>query len=204
MERVSRAKVMLETPLGRQLEVKEVEQGYYKINEFSPKPGYTYRLIVESEGITYSASSTLNPPVQIDSLNYEYYNKNGFFDDGYRVTLYLTDPGWRANYYRVKVYKNGVLNNDADNLIVFDDRHLDGLPVQVRLPGIIFNKGDTAGIQLISIDKSAWEYLSTFEDVVDSNPGSPAPANPLSNFDNGALGYFSAWSYDSQVIIIGK
>jgi hypothetical protein len=30
----------------------------------------------------------------------------------------------------------------------------------------------------------------------------PTPYNPKSNISNGALGYFAAWSYDSEKILL--
>jgi len=124
------------------------------------------------------------------------------FDGGYRILLYFSDPPGEENFYRVKVHKNGELLNEVGDLIVFDDNRLDGKGIQVRLRGQLFDKGDTATVQLLTIDKNTWRYFTTFREMANLNPGSPAPANPSSNFSNGALGYFSAWSADEKEIII--
>jgi hypothetical protein len=57
-------------------------------------------------------------------------------------------------------------------------------------------------LQLISLDAGAYEYLRTFQELVNNNPGSAAPANPNTNISNGALGYFSAWSSTIKTAII--
>jgi hypothetical protein len=57
-------------------------------------------------------------------------------------------------------------------------------------------------VQLISLDSAVYEYYKTFTELVNTNPGSAAPANPNSNLSNGALGYFSAWSSDTMSVII--
>jgi hypothetical protein len=56
----------------------------------------------------------------------------------------------------------------------------------------------------MAIDENAFLYFTTFRDMANTNPGSPAPANPISNFSNGALGYFSAWSFEEKEIIIER
>ena len=203
-EAVEGAVVFLETAAGDLLEVKDEGEGNYRLDRVPLKAGAAYKLITEIDGYEYSAVSVLNPSVKIDSLSGEYYKEARFFDGGYRMQLFFTDPPDYKNYYRVKVYKNGVLFNSADDLIVFDDGALDGKSVQVRLRGQIFAAGDTARVELLSICKDAWEYFNTLREMASLNPGSPSPANPVSNFKNGALGYFSAWSHSSKVAFISS
>lgn len=199
---VEGAMVYLETHDGNRMHVKDEGKGVYRLDKVPLKAGTPYTLTAEVNGQQYTAASVLNPPVKIDSLGCEYFKEARFYDGGYRMQLYFQDPAGQENYYRVKVYKNGVLFNSASDLIVFDDGILDGKMVQVRLRGQTFSAGDTARVELLSIDKNAWEYFSTLREMASLNPGSPAPANPVSNFSNGALGYFSAWSHSSKVAFI--
>jgi hypothetical protein len=201
-EPVEGAAVYLETAAGIRMEVNDEGEGNYRLDRVPLKSGSTYKLVAEVEGQEYSAVSVLNPAVKIDSLSGEYYKEARFFDGGFRMQLFFMDPPDQKNYYRVKVYKNGVLFNSADDLIVFDDGVLDGKPVQVRLRGQTFAAGDTARVELHSICKNVWEYFNTLREVASLNPGSPSPANPVTNFTNGALGYFSAWSHSSKVAFI--
>lgn len=204
LESVSGASVFLEDASGKRFEINESAKGLYEKDNLNLKMDHEYKLIVERQNITYTAVSTIPSVVKIDSLNYRYYTGERFYDDGYRIILFFSDPADRENYYRIKVFKNGQLENDINDLIIFDDSEIDGKIMLVRLRGQIFSKGDTAIIKFISIDEGAWRYFTTFSEVVNTNPGSPAPANPVSNFDNGALGYFSAWSHDSQKIVVEK
>ena len=204
VEKVSNAGVFLEHHTGETIEIIETAPGTYEKNHLPLQPGNVYKLRVEAEGEVYNAESFLNEQVEIDSLSYTYYNGNNFFDGGYRLRLYFADPAEEDNYYRIKVFKNGTLENAVNDLIVFDDSALDGKIIEVTLRGQSFTAGDKADVQLISLDKNAYEYLSTLRDLANTNPGSPAPANPISNFSNGALGYFSAWSHDSKDILIEK
>lgn len=204
VEKVENAKVYLENSEGKRVEAEAFGHGNYKIENYPLQQKMEYRLYVESEGQKYEAKSTLYPSVKIDSLGFEYQPNMRFFEGGYRLLLYFSDPFEEENYYRIKVHKNGELLNDVDDLIVFDDSGLNGKGIQVTLRRQLFDMGDTAYVQLMSIDENAFLYFTTFRDMANTNPGSPAPANPISNFSNGALGYFSAWSFEEKEIIIER
>lgn len=201
---VDGAAVCLQEEYGVMHEAEEAGEGIYRLSQLNLKPGTTYVLHVEAEEREYVAASTLNPPVKIDSLQYEYTGDTRFFDSGYRLLVYFADPMGRSNYYRIKVYRNGELLNSLDDLIIFEDDDLDGRIIQVRLRQQIFSTGDTARVDLLSLDRNAWLYYSTLREMANPNPGSPAPSNPISNFNNGALGCFSAWSGSSMTTYIGE
>ncbi|NOR76036.1 MAG: DUF4249 family protein [Draconibacterium sp.] len=201
-EKISGASVVIENELGESYSLKEIVAGFYKSFEIMPEQGMQYNLRIETEGEVYEASSTLLPAVRIDSLSYYFDNGFAFLDEGYIVKAYFTDPSEIENYYRIKIYENDILNNESDNFIVFDDRLIDGHSMEVTLRGNIYDIGDTVSIQLISLDKGAYEYYTTFQELINVNPGSAAPANPTSNISNGALGFFSAWSSDIKTVII--
>jgi hypothetical protein len=200
--KVENARIYLMNEEEIRVNAKHIGQGIYKAEGLPARSGAEYSLHVEAEGREFVAKSTLHAPVKLDSLSYEYQNGARFFDGGYRILLYFSDPPGEENFYRVKVHKNGELLNEVGDLIVFDDNRLDGKGIQVRLRGQLFDAGDTARVQLLTIDRNAWRYFTTFREMASLNPGSPAPANPASNFTNGALGYFSAWSGDEKEIII--
>jgi hypothetical protein len=204
MENISNANVVFKHHTGELITINEISTGVYADDHLLVRPGNMYELIVELNGEKYTAESFLNEPVTIDSVAYSYFNGNGFFDGGYRVKLYFSDPPESDNYYRIKVYKNSELQNDVNDLIVFDDSAINGKTIEVTLRGQSFADGDKARVELITLDENAFEYFSTLRDLINTNPGSPAPANPISNFSNGALGYFSAWSNDSKFIEIKK
>ena len=200
IETVSDAKVIIESDIGGEYELQEFEKGVYKSHDIYPQESLTYSLIVEVEGKTYKAVSKLNEAVKIDSISYTYEEGFAFIDAGYYVTLHFTDPVDVSNYYRIKMYKDGIYENTMDNFIVFDDRLADGNTLEIRLASRVYLPGEIAKVELISLDKGPYEFFNTFQELISINPGSAAPANPTSNFSNGALGYFSAWSSDSKSI----
>jgi len=192
-EKVSGAIVTVVSDFGDKYIFRETEKGIYKPNKVRFRDGNTYRLSVETNGKKYEAASKLYPAVNIDSLKF-YYEDNPFMDPGYYVNVYLFDPPGVKNFYRLKYSKNGELQNTIDDLILFNDRYVDGNSIEVTLFNQPFELNDTITLQLISLDEGAYEYLRTFQELVNSNPGSAAPANPNTNLSNGALGYFSVWN----------
>lgn len=200
-DKISGANVTVISDFGEKYILNEIENGIYKTDITWFKEGSTYQLFVETNDKIYEATSTLNQPVLIDSINF-YYEDSPFFESGYYVNVYLTDPPGIKNYYRLKYLKNGLLQNTIDDLILFNDRYLDGNAIEITLYNQPFELNDTITVQLISLDGGAFEYLRTFHEMVNNNPGSAAPANPNSNISNGALGYFSAWSSNTKSAII--
>lgn len=200
-EKVSGAIVSVTTDSGNSFILKETEKGIYRTNKAKFKEGVNYNMFVEANGVNYNATSRLNSAVNIDSIKF-YYESSPFFDKGYYVNVYLTDPPGVPNFYRLKYSKNGVVQKRIEDLVLFNDRYVDGNPIEVTLFNQPFELNDTVTIQLLSLDEGAYEYLRTFQDLVNNNPGSAAPANPNTNISNGALGYFSAWSSSIKSAII--
>jgi hypothetical protein len=201
-EKVSGAIVSLEDDNGKKIVLKETLKGVYAAFTLSPVYDTKYRLTVETKDKTYQAESVLNPPVTIDSITWEYDEGSSFFDAGYYLNVWFFDPHSIQNYYRIQVYRNGLLKRSMDDLIVFNDRYVDGNKVEISLFNDPYYLNDTVLVQLISLDKNAYDYFSTLSELINTNPGSAAPANPNTNFSNGALGYFSAWSSDTLEVII--
>jgi hypothetical protein len=63
------------------------------------------------------------------------------------------------------------------------------------------SSGDYVTVALQSIDKGVYEYFRTLNQANNSGQ-SATPANPVSNFSNGALGYFSAYAVKVKSIFI--
>jgi hypothetical protein len=58
-------------------------------------------------------------------------------------------------------------------------------------------------VELQSIDKSVYNYFQTLESISgNAMQQTASPTNPISNFSNGALGYFSAYTFDRKKVII--
>jgi hypothetical protein len=96
----------------------------------------------------------------------------------------------------VVVTKNGVLNTDAADLTILEDKSFDGKNANFPIQSDLYNEGDSLSVELRSIDEAAWNYYNTISSLVGAGMGgsSAAPANPVTNWSNNALGYFIAYS----------
>jgi hypothetical protein len=200
---VSGAKVSVRAEKGKTKYFVEIAPGLYQLEKTPALPGYWYVVDVEYDGITYSARSFMNEAVPIADLSFSYFDGFGFFDSGYKVNTYVRDPVNKENYYRLKYYVNGQTTDDQGEITLYSDQLFDGKDIGLGQRTIVFKETDTLTIELQSIDKAAYNYFSTLESISGNEMQQTAsPSNPISNFSNGALGYFSAYTFDRKTAII--
>ncbi len=203
INQVSGATVYITDERAHKFILRENDKGQYISEGFYPHPGYTYTLSVEVDGKIYTSESKLHDAVKIDSLSVVYNEGYSFLAEGFNVNLYFRDPPNIRNFYRLRIYINGVLENDTDDMIFFNDKNSDGSFLVIQIKRKIFMVGDFVTYELESLDEAAYNYLDAISEIVDgSAAGTLAPANPEPNFTNGALGYFSAYSSDKKTVII--
>ncbi len=201
---ITGAKVSVKADNGKQRYFTEVTPGVYQLNKVFASPRTWYTIFVEYNGITYSARSYLNEFVPIVDCSLTYFDGLGFLDSGYKINCFIKDPPNVANYYQIKLYVNGKVVNNEGEIDVYSDKLFDGKVIGlVQNSSVVFDKDDTVVVEIQSIDKAAYDYFSTLESISGLEiVQSASPSNPISNFNNGALGYFSAYSYDRRTIII--
>jgi hypothetical protein len=203
---VSGAQVSVKVDNGKKHYFTEISPGIYQFGKNFAAPKNWYTLYVEYEGITYTARSYLNESVPLVDCTVTYFEGYGFFDSGYKINCFIKDPPNVENYYRIKMYVNNkVVNNDGE-VDVYSDKLFDGKVIGlVQNSSVVFNENDTVVVEVQSIDKAAYNYFSTLESISGLEIiESASPSNPISNFDNDALGYFSAYSFDRRTIIIAN
>ncbi len=168
----------------------EEQPGIYLTTKTQGIPGHSYFLKVIAENNEYLASTTMKTRVEIDSL-FVQETQGPAGRKRRNVVCRFRDPAGEKNYYRVKFFDNG--KTSKDNYRLYDDQYTDGELVDIRAGGA--TAGALDGVILMSIDKKAYDYFHTLEDIIRTNPffGS-TPANPNTNLSNGALGYFAAYT----------
>lgn len=190
--------------------LEEVEEGLYVIQELQGKPGKRYELAVSYGGVQYQAASTMPATViPIQSLEYVFEEETLFIDEGYYLTAYFADPEGEENYYRLKLFVNGepyYFDQDGtpvedDNFWLINDQFFNGKLMDFEFPQSL-KEGDKVDVELHQVDKATYDYYRTLVDL--TGFGGVAPANPLSNWNNGALGYFGALSISYASIVIGE
>jgi len=200
---VKGAIVSLRTDKGRPKYFTEISPGNFKLEKTVVLPGYWYNLEVEYDGKIYTARSFMNELVPLVDIGISYFDGYGLFESGYKISCYLRDPADRENYYRIKYFVNGDLMDDSGEISLYSDKLFDGKVIGLGQRTMVFQETDTLTVELQSIDKAAYDYFSTLESISGNVMEQTAsPSNPLSNFNNGALGYFSAYSSDRRTFII--
>lgn len=163
------------------------------------------------DGKTYTAESDMPSPTQLEDITYEYTNFFGL--SGYTVDINFLDPADTVNHYIVAYSKNGVMRTDLSFLTFQDDMIIDGEQYSRPLflseeassedgPPILPDVGDSIGLEFRSVDAEVYDYYSQVVSIIGSGQSSAAPANPVTNWDNKALGYFSAYSISRKGIVI--
>jgi hypothetical protein len=202
---VSGASVSISDNLGNTSAMVESSIGIYTCPALQAVPGRKYTLNVNSEGKTYSASSTVFAPVSIDSLIEATYAEGGISGSQLSklVQVRYRDPAGVDNYYRIIETTNHVV---SDAIFIAQDRLRDGsvITTQLLAKGNALHTGDSVIVRLQTIDKPVFDYLTQLNQLITGGNGilSTSPANPLSNFNNGALGYFSAHAETTKSIKI--
>jgi hypothetical protein len=202
---VSGAEVIITDNTGTTDTLKETKPGIYLTSKTLGIPGRTYTLRVKSENKEYTGSSTLHSNVPVDSLILvkdlsTHFDFGGDPRDRERIELHclFRDPE-EKNFYRIKVIINDTINDESYWL--YDDQYTNGEYTELRVAHV--TAGDTAIVEMVSLDQQTYWYYRTLANVLYTNPvfGS-TPANPNTNLDNGALGYFGACAVSTKTIII--
>ena len=214
-ERITNAVVKLNNDRGEEVIFahnpsgeKKQEGLYFASSSFKGEIGRTYNLSVSIGSQTYEAQDELFAVTKIDSLGYgvndteqEDPEIEGKF---YETLLFTKEPSETKDYYLFKFYRNDTLDysNDTDVYFTNDegiDEKIDGFPSPVY-----YSLKDTATVEMYSISRNAFLFFSDMSNLLNGDGGmfSPPPANPRTNWSNGALGFFQTSAVSRETIII--
>jgi len=175
--------------------------GTYSSPLFQGNSGSTYKMTVVSGGITYTASSTMPNLVRLDSVT----EKKADFNTGSNlreITVHYQDPPGVPNQYRFVMWVNNV---QVNTVFAFNDEFSDGRYVNGDLVENITDiySGDTVRVEMQCIDKPIYTYWFTLMEQGFGGPdGGVAPSNPPTNITPAVLGYFSAHTTQTEVVIL--
>lgn len=184
--------------------VPEVSAGVYELATFIGTPGHIYELEVRIGSQVFTAMSRMMSPVPMDTL----YVAPGPFGGFLFPHVQYTDPAGINNAYRFIQYKNRV----KDQGIFWDnDEFTDGQTSLLRLDNGVnrdddpraIHSGDTVAVELLSLDDPIYRFWSTVQfGGAAGSAFTASPANPITNIQGGALGYFSAHSVTRRSVIV--
>ena len=187
---VSGAMITITDDKGLNDSLTETAPGEYDTHgSWQGKPGNSYTINVMTSGKTYTATSVMPQPVALDSIIFQ---KNTRFDGKSTISIEpnFQDPPGIANYYQFAETING---NELNKIYIMDDRLSDGKYIHQVLfdDSMHINSGDVVRLNMYNIDANVYHYLDEMLQI-SNNAQSVTPANPDTNFSNGALGFFSA------------
>lgn len=198
------ATVIISDNAGNSETLTETFPGNYETESLQGVIGRIYTLKINYNGKNYTSASTMHTPVSIDSVAVSTVATggpgSGFAGGGgggmsqsvsKKVTAYFHDPNGVENYYRFVIVKNGV---EVKKTYVLEDRLQDGKNIRYSLSDneIKVVSGDSITVQMQSINKSDYEFFYTLNQLFRNGLQASTPANPTTNIEGGALGYFSA------------
>jgi len=196
------ATVKIGDTLGNTEQLVQVSPGVYATKTLRGVPGRTYNIEVLTGGIEYRATSSMPDTVKINTL--KIVNDNEFIRVRKEIEVSLNDPPKIQNFYRFIEMING---NKRNNYSLQSDRYQDGKLIRRNInlgDSLEIKTGDTITIFMHSIDKATYDYFRTLRQVRGGGGLgflSASPANPIINFNNNALGYFSAYSITKKSIV---
>lgn len=206
-ENISGAEIIVNEIDGDSYIFTETSPGLYTNPNLETNIGSLYSITVNYDNETYKANSYLPEPIVVDSIA-AIGEKRPFRDElNYEYHVYFQDHPDVEDYARFKIYINGEVKT---GIFRYDDRLSDGNYIDYNRIFFEDNKdvkiGDTVKIEIFSIDKATFEYFDSLRKVLATSTGGPfgpsSPSNPITNWDNGALGYFSVYTFDSKTVVI--
>ncbi len=206
---VTGASATISDDAGNEAVLAETSPGLYQTSSIEGVVGRTYTLTVSNEGTTYTAVSAIHPQAAIDSLTYEVENDEEDMET-YLINIYFKDTENRKEYYRFKVFINGVHH---DGLYCYQDRLTDGNNIHYDIylwqdeMDEDLHIGDSITVEMQSIDKQVYEYYSSLNDALTANASSgfifsSVPDNPISNISTDVLGYFTAYASTADSVTV--
>lgn len=179
----------------------------------------TYSLSITFQGETYRASAKMNRVPAVDSLIFRKEKINPLSPtEGYRAEFYARDFVGATDYYRVRYFRNGTLQNKPRDIITLKNASFpgssdtDGL-IFIRLfrqainPDSLYAMNDSVKVEVQSLTLEAfdfWQQLS--QQITNGGLFATPPANVPTNIINTnatgkkATGFFVASAVRSRTV----
>ena len=180
----------------------ETSPGMYTTHTLQGSPGNTYTLSVFAQNESYSAVSAMPVQVVLDSVTF--LTTSGFGQKRISAVANFQDPAGIRNDYQFLEYINGQLF--TKRIFIFEDRLSDGKYISntLRTDSSYLSIGDELEVKMYCIDANVYNYFYQLDQSSGSGAfnNTASPANPASNINNGAYGYFSAHTTQSKTVTV--
>ncbi|HEY4062854.1 MAG TPA: DUF4249 domain-containing protein [Puia sp.] len=198
---VSQAAVVIRDNAGNSETLQEKSPGVYQTAVLSGVEGRTYYLSISLGGQRFTSSSVMPYRVNLDSI---YVASVMNFDKSVRAVVpVFKDPPETGNSYRINQTIDGVLDK---TLYYENDDFINGRTNSMALlrpdPDSTLHTGDRVDIEMQCIDPAVYQYWFSLDESSLGNNNSNLPANPVTNIQGGALGYFSAHTSQTKTLVV--
>jgi len=190
--KVSGAQVRVENSNGDVFTFTESEAGVYKCNNFVPVIDMDYKLFVEAEGQSFTATEKLTSVTPITKVEQAIVPDFGG-EDVIELTFYYTDPADQVNFYLTDYQSEFLIFPEYE---ITNDEFYNGNEISTRFSDEDMKSGNTVKITHRGVSKNFFNYMKLILEASNSNPFSVPPGNirgniiNTNNVNNYAMGYF--------------
>ena len=192
--------------------LRERSPGVYVTSQLRGKIGHQYTLTIQTDdGQTYEAQTEIRRTMTIDSLSLKYIDKTSLRDSvGYQVVYHGQELPGTGDYSRYKIYHDGRLWNQVDDLFVVSDDLVDGNYLSFPFDRHSYRPGQRVRVEINSLTKDYYDFLREMLAQVDNHGIFAAPpANVRTNVRNtqgragkAAVGYFAGYAVRADSVVI--
>ncbi|MFH6996601.1 DUF4249 domain-containing protein [Flavobacterium sp. FlaQc-57] len=190
--KVSGAQVRVENSDGVVFTFNESEPGLYVCSNFVPAINMEYKLFVNVDGQTLTATEKLIAVPPVERIDQEFMpDISG--PDLIVVSFYYKDPADQANYYLTD-YKSKL--SAFPEYTSTSDEFVNGNEIVEKFSDADLKPGIVLDITHRGVSKNFYNYMNLILEVTNSNPFAATPGNirgniiNTTNADNFVLGYF--------------
>ena len=174
---------------------------------------FNLNVILPDGNVYRSYEEKMHRVPKIDSLHQsdeKSPQQGDFREEGYIGYLNTKEPAGRGDYYRWVLFVNGQMLNDPFNLIVTDDRLVDGNVIRNWDLAYELQVGDYLEIHQMSISERAYNYWTLIFDQITnfggpfSTPPAPVEGNIYNVNDKNetVLGFFGVSKVEKAGLLI--
>jgi hypothetical protein len=191
--KVSGAQVRVENSSGDVFTFNETEAGVYKCTNFIPVIDADYKLFINAEGKSFTATEKLTSATPINKIEQKIVPD---FDgkDIIELTFYYNDPADQTNFYVTDYQSSFLIYPEYE---ITNDEFYNGNEISTRYSNEDKMKpGNTVTITHRGVSKNFFNYWKLILEASSSNPFSVPPGNIRGNIvntsdaNNFAFGYF--------------
>ena len=183
-----------------------LKNGNYELANIAVAPGSTYELRIEWQSQSYSASTELLDVVPISFFVFEENPSFGGKDEepSFNFNMILNLDFDKTDYFLTEATTYDSITGDfvKKDYLQWADESYTTNPALFPFFVQEYPLGDSIRVEFNHVTFETFEFYNSLSEVADQTPGSIAPANPLSNISNGAIGNFGAFATDANYFVI--